>query len=419
MANSPSLTLHNFSFRNDPLNAPKGQEITHAFDEAVEIFPAQIDTMEKMMVAKAPAGSKSQDRKLAAASASTASESTSLSPSLPSGLLKVKMFGKMKEKNTFDTPPQGSGTGHSMGGGASPSTVEAEVTMEIDDDEDFDLETPNNGTQSLGNSGVTITPISSLNKSKRKNESPIANIHLPANFELTKKSKFSNPSKENKPFTLGSTTITSAMGPSTTKAKALPSVTLTPTGNQGAGAKKRASFGGKVATPLRPIEAQSVVNIAGMKYLVVPHPDPGKCCRKSHFFRKLTINTFFADILKSKRKEAPGKLPIVLKPQQPGVEDCPSFEVEETTDGKLTLLPFGNNTSGIKQMLKKKSSASYDFNDFQNTLSAGYFAMLHVFKYLGTKNRLTASRVCKLWYQISRHSSLWTNITLKVMNIKI
>ena len=81
--------------------------------------------------------------------------------------------------------------------------------------------------------------------------------------------------KENKPFTLGSTTITSAMGPSTAKAKALPSVTLTPTGNQGA-AKKRASFGGKGATPLRPIEAQSVVNIAGMKYLVVPHPDPGK-----------------------------------------------------------------------------------------------------------------------------------------------
>ena len=47
VANSPSLTLHNFSFRNDPLNAPKGQEIIHAFDEAVEIFPAQIDTMEK------------------------------------------------------------------------------------------------------------------------------------------------------------------------------------------------------------------------------------------------------------------------------------------------------------------------------------------------------------------------------------
>ena len=37
--------------------------------------------------------------------------------------------------------------------------------MEIDDDEDFDLETPHSSkTQSLGNSGVTITPISHLNK---------------------------------------------------------------------------------------------------------------------------------------------------------------------------------------------------------------------------------------------------------------
>ena len=150
VANSPTLTLHNFSFRNDPLNAPKGQEIIHAFDEAVEIFPAQIDTIEKMMVAKAPtSASKSQDRKLAAASA----ESTSLSPSLPSGLLKVKMFGKMKEKNTFDNPSQGSGGSHPAGGANSSTAPEADETMEIDDDEDFDLEAPNNRTQSLGNSG--------------------------------------------------------------------------------------------------------------------------------------------------------------------------------------------------------------------------------------------------------------------------
>ena len=66
------------------------------------------------------------------------------------------------------------------------------------------------------------------------------------------------------------------MGPSTAKAKAMPSVTLTPTGGSGnRNVKKRPAIG-KGATPLRPIEAQSVVNIAGMKYLVVPHPDPGK-----------------------------------------------------------------------------------------------------------------------------------------------
>ena len=64
------------------------------------------------------------------------------------------------------------------------------------------------------------------------------------------------------------------------KAKSVPSVTLTPTGNTAGSGKKRQKLAtsgthGKSAMPLRPIEAQSVVNIAGMKYLVVPHPDPG------------------------------------------------------------------------------------------------------------------------------------------------
>ena len=65
------------------------------------------------------------------------------------------------------------------------------------------------------------------------------------------------------------------------KAKSVPSVTLTPTGNTAGSGKKRQKLAtsgthGKSAMPLRPIEAQSVVNIAGMKYLVVPHPDPGR-----------------------------------------------------------------------------------------------------------------------------------------------
>ena len=58
-------------------------------------------------------------------------------------------------------------------------------------------------------------------------------------------------------------------------------MTLTPTGNTAGSGKKRQKLAtsgthGKSAMPLRPIEAQSVVNIAGMKYLVVPHPDPGR-----------------------------------------------------------------------------------------------------------------------------------------------
>ena len=64
----------------------------------------------------------------------------------------------MKERNTFDQSPTGAG-----GGAIEKSS--SNDNMEIDDDEDFDLETPHSSkTQSLGNSGVTITPISHLNK---------------------------------------------------------------------------------------------------------------------------------------------------------------------------------------------------------------------------------------------------------------
>ena len=46
------MTLHNFSFRQDPLNAPKGQEIVHAIDEAVEIFPPKFESVENMVASK-------------------------------------------------------------------------------------------------------------------------------------------------------------------------------------------------------------------------------------------------------------------------------------------------------------------------------------------------------------------------------
>ena len=36
---SSTLTLHNFSFRKELMNAPKNQEIAHALDEDVVIFP--------------------------------------------------------------------------------------------------------------------------------------------------------------------------------------------------------------------------------------------------------------------------------------------------------------------------------------------------------------------------------------------
>merc|ERR1719210_2063942 len=106
----------------------------------------------------------------------------------------------------------------------------------------------------------------------------------------------------------------------------MPSVTLTPTGNTGT--KKRMNIKN---TPLRPIEAQSVVNIAGMKYLVVPHPDPNS--------------------LKKKKDAKDGsKLPIILKTNN---DDMPSFEVEENSDGKLIIVPLGPKADNARKLLRK------------------------------------------------------------------
>merc|ERR1712051_1001471 len=210
--------------RNVPLNATKGQEIIRTVDEVVEIFPnlPQVheqkpqkirENVEVHTKSASPIVSKASptvpktsaspiiskpspaivSKALPSATISKASPahapSTSLSPALPSGLLKVKMFGKMKERNTFDQSPTGAG-----GGAIEKSS--SNDNMEIDDDEDFDLETPHSSkTQSLGNSGVTITPISHLNKGKhQRKETSLGvgvNIHMPSSssLELTKKMK--------------------------------------------------------------------------------------------------------------------------------------------------------------------------------------------------------------------------------------
>ena len=59
------------------------------------------------------------------------------------------------------------------------------------------------------------------------------------------------------------------------------------------------------------------------------------------------------------------------------------------------MAPKAANAKNL--VAKKKAPASQsatglDFANFQNAVSAGYFSMLHVFKYLSTKDRLSASK---------------------------
>ena len=129
----------------------------------------------------------------------------------------------------------------------------------------------------------------------------------------------------------------------------------------------------------------------------------------------LSVNAFlFKGALKAKKSDGTSKLPFILKPTS---EECPTFEVEELPDGKLTIIPIGPKAAKAKNLIAKKTQPM-DFAQFQNSLSAGYFAMLHVFRYLNTNDRMKASRVCKLWYQISKDQSLWQNVAVKDCRVR-
>ncbi|QQP35253.1 Uncharacterized protein FKW44_023421 [Caligus rogercresseyi] len=169
--------------------------------------------------------------------------------------------------------------------------------------------------------------------------------------------------------------------------------------------------------PLRPIETQSVVNIAGNKYLVVPQggkaPErPTK--RKSHQGNSSSSGGSHANS---------HNIPVLLKPYS-GSDQLPSFEVEETSDGRLQLLPI--SSTGLDKVLKRKKKEPEEESspdtkrfcrDFISNLSSAYYALVHVFKYLSTQERIQVSRVCRLWRDLVLHPSLWKSISLKVGHI--
>ena len=120
-------------------------------------------------------------------------------------------------------------------------------------------------------------------------------------------------------------------------------------------------------------------------------------------------------------------LPLLLKPFEPGSGATtngvpplmPTFEVEQTPDGKMVLVPFGNeeNNSGgadqlqslfrkkpakEREMVEKPSAAKVvaakplDINSLPNS----YNALLSVFKYLPRQDLVRAGGVCKFWRQV-------------------
>ena len=119
-----------------------------------------------------------------------------------------------------------------------------------------------------------------------------------------------------------------------------------PRGSTPEGDGNQAVAGIKQVAPFRPIEAQAVINIGGIKYLVVPHPagpadqqkdanqQLGPSAKKS---KKSPLNGQDSPT----NPEAPesNKLPFLLRPSAEAMDSTemspPTFEIEETKDGKL------------------------------------------------------------------------------------
>jgi len=175
----------------------------------------------------------------------------------------------------------------------------------------------------------------------------------------------------------------------------------------------------KLPSVPRPIEAQMMVNIGGHKFLVIPHPAP-VVMDSPPPSPPPTVRGIKPVEKKPAKKQ---KLPVLLTPGPDTPLDVPSFEVEQAADGTLQLIPLGNaldkNPFGASTRKRKNEdgkpgpAAKSWCSDFTNNLSSGYFAMTHVFKYLTVKERLLAARVCRLWWNMTYHSSLWEMVSLK------
>ena len=75
---------------------------------------------------------------------------------------------------------------------------------------------------------------------------------------------------------------------------------------------------------------------------------------------------------------------------------CENVEVDKKKCLRnIWMVPKAANAKSLvakKKAPANQSATGLDFANFQNAVSAGYFSMLHVFKYLSTKDRLSASK---------------------------
>jgi len=166
-----------------------------------------------------------------------------------------------------------------------------------------------------------------------------------------------------------------------------------------------------------------MVSIAGKKFLVIP---------RSNIELDSPPPSPTSQLMETNEETTPGseKLPVLLEPVDKTEGNVPRFEVEQSADGTLVLKPVGS-VDPVKVFGKNNLKRSHDTNeaapskrqkktstfDFHATISSGYFAFLHVLKYLSVEERLKSAKVCKLWRELAYHNSLWTSLSLKNMKV--
>ena len=167
-----------------------------------------------------------------------------------------------------------------------------------------------------------------------------------------------------------------------------------------------------------------MVNIGGKKFLVIPRDDLG-----------VDSPPPSPPLVIEDDNEAPAtnrKLPCFLRAADGSADKPqPDFEVEQAADGNIVIKPIGNvdpvkvfGINKLKRPLPDKSSEKlqakrqkFDFNKMHSSATEGYFALLHVFKYLTVQDRLQVGRVCRLWHQIAKQRTLWESMSLKNMKV--
>ena len=206
----------------------------------------------------------------------------------------------------------------------------------------------------------------------------------------------------------------------------------------------------KENVPPKPFSGQTMINVAGRKFLVIPHPVIESPPPSPPLTNQNPAPAVATSTSTNQRPPPPGpplprteKLNVMLKPAEPEAASSsgapmPCFDVEMTAEGKYLLVPRDNSASssstrnvfstaaeaGSSGSLAQSASAAVKVgmylgggSQFSQNLSYGYAAILEVFKHLSVKERAASARVCKLWRDVSRHPSLWTSISLKVRKI--